>query len=445
MNQAKWRVVLVVLVVMFFGVAESIQAQFRAKDPGVRGGPAGAGGPLSGLTPEEREMFEVGLEDFSEEESVADGVGPRFNFVGCAGCHMQPAVGGTSPAANPLLRVTGDLGFDAGNNIPSFITPNGPIREARFKFNRDGSRDGGVHALFVISGHREAPGCNIRQEDFEGQLRNNNVVFRIPTPVFGSGLIEQISETAILNNLSSNSTSKRNLGISGRVNRNGNDGTITRLGWKAQNKSLLIFSAEAYNVEMGITSEGFQQERDETPSCQFATVPNDVNERVSLVSAISNFANFQRFLAPPIPSTSTPGGSDSINKGRRQFEEVGCVHCHTPSLKTPRNSTVVALADKTANLYSDLALHQMGPNLADDIQQGVANGDEFRTAPLWGLGKRIFFLHDGRTTDLDKAIQEHRSSGNSKFGPSEANAVIDRYNRLGESEQQDLLNFLRSL
>ena len=124
---------------------------------------------------------------------------------------------------------------------------------------------------------------------------------------------------------------------------------------------------------------------------------------------------------------------------------MGCAHCHTPSLRTSAISTVVALSGKTANLYSDLALHQMGPNLADDILQGGARGDEFRTAPLWGLGKRIFFLHDGRTKDLDEAIQAHRSSANSKFGASEANAVIDRYNRLREGDQQDLLNFLRSL
>ena len=162
MNQAKWRVVLVVLVVMFFGVAESIQAQFRATDPGVRGGPAGAGGPLPGLTAGEQEMFTTGLADFSEEEEVDEGVGPRFNFVGCAGCHMQPAVGGTSPAVNPLFRVHGRPGIRGQRTIPSFITPNGPIREARFQFNTDGSRDGGVHALFVITGHPDAAGCNIR-------------------------------------------------------------------------------------------------------------------------------------------------------------------------------------------------------------------------------------------------------------------------------------------
>jgi CxxC motif-containing protein (DUF1111 family) len=87
----------------------------------------------------------------------------------------------------------------------------------------------------------------------------------------------------------------------------------------------------------------------------------------------------------------------------------------------------------------------MGPGLADDILQGNARGDEFRTSPLWGLGQRIFFLHDGRTTDLIEAIRAHKSAGNSKFGPSEANAVIVKFNLLTEPHKQDLLNFLRSL
>jgi CxxC motif-containing protein (DUF1111 family) len=445
MSQAKWRVVLVVLVVMFFGGAASIQADFGARDPGVRGGQAGAGGALEGLSAAENQMFTEGLADFSEEEEVLDGVGPRFNFVGCAGCHQQPATGGTSPAVNPLFRVPdpADLKF-TGNVIPSFITPHGPIREARFQFNKDGSRDGGVHALFVITGHPDAAGCNIKQEDFETQVRNRNIIFRIPTPTFGAGLIEQINDTTILNNLNANTTIKSSLGISGRPNRSGNDGTITRFGWKAQNKSLLIFSGEAYNVEMGITNEAFQQERDETPSCQFATVPNDVTTSTTQINAITNFANFQRFLAPPTPSSFFPGGSNSINRGRQRFVDVGCALCHTPSLMTG-DSTVAALRNQPANLYSDLALHQMGPNLADDILQGLAKGDEFRTAPLWGLGKRIFFLHDGRTTDLEEAIQAHRSAASSKFGASEANAVIDKFNRLGTGDQQDLLNFLRSL
>jgi CxxC motif-containing protein (DUF1111 family) len=443
MNRTKWPVVGVVLLIVFFGIAEVIQAQFRARDPGVRGGSAGAGDPIPGLTSEESRMFTIGLEDFSEEEGVSDGVGPRFNFVGCAGCHQQPAIGGTSPASNPLFRVMDDLRY-AGNVMPSFITRDGPIREARFQFNPDGSRDGGVHTLFVITGHPEARGCNLRQEDFERQIRNRNIVFRIPTPTFGLGLIEHIRDATLLANLNADSSTKRSFGISGRPNRNGNDGTISRFGWKAQNQSLLLFSGEAYNVEMGITNELFQSEREENTSCQFAPVPNDVTPNVNLIGAIENFANFQRFLAPPRPSFDTPGGRDSIGRGRQAFASVGCALCHTPSLRTG-TTTVAALANKEAHLYSDLMLHQMGPGLADDILQGAARGDEFRTAPLWGLGKRVFFLHDGRTNDVLEAIRAHRSDGNSKFGPSEANAVVDRFNRLDERTKQDLANFLRSL
>jgi len=264
--------------------------------------------------------------------------------------------------------------------------------------------------------------------------------------VFGAGLIESITDGAITANLASNSSAKSSLGISGRPNRNGNDGRIARFGWKAQNPSLLIFSAEAYNVEMGITSEGFPIERDETASCQFAGVPNDVTPSVRQISAINNFANFQRFLAPPTRATSFTGASSfSIARGRNTFTNIGCALCHTPELSTNPKASVASLANRTAALYSDLSLHAMGPGLADDILQGAARGDEFRTAPLWGLGKRVFFLHDGRTNDLEVAIRAHQSSGNTKFGPSEANRVIDNYNRLSDGDQQDLLNFLRSL
>jgi CxxC motif-containing protein (DUF1111 family) len=103
------------------------------------------------------------------------------------------------------------------------------------------------------------------------------------------------------------------------------------------------------------------------------------------------------------------------------------------------NSTVEALRYKTANLYSDLLVHDMGDRLADGVTQGEAGPREFRTAPLWGLGKRIFFLHDGRTSDLAQAIREHASNG------SEANKVIYNYNNLSEDRKQHLLNFLRSL
>jgi CxxC motif-containing protein (DUF1111 family) len=413
-----------------------------ARDPGLRFGPADAGGPLADLTDNERRFFEHGKEDFEEAEDVRDGVGPRMNLDGCGGCHSQPATGGSSPAVNPQVAFASkDGGTD---RVPSFITPRGPIREARFIRNPDGSPDGGVHALFTITGREDADGCHLRQPDFERELARNNVIFRIPTPVFGAGLIEQVEDAAILANQAAFASAKANLGISGRVNRNGNDGTITRFGWKAQNQTLLLFSGEAYNVEMGITNELFQSERDQTPSCQFAAVPNDTqdfnaSDALTGTTAIQNFANFQRFLAPPTPSSDSPGGAASIARGRSQFSSVGCALCHTPTLKTSANSAVEALRDKDVNLFSDLLVHNMGVGLADGVTQGAAGPKEFRTAPLWGLGKRIFFLHDGRTTDLMAAIQAHRSDG------SEANAVVRRFNDLRESQKQDVLNFLRSL
>ena len=120
-------------------------------------------------------------------------------------------------------------------------------------------------------------GCTLPQPDFATQVANHNVIFRIPTPVFGEGLIESIPDSAILANHAATAASKASLGIRGRANftvagrtitgqtnNNGNDGTVARFGWKAQNKSLLVFSGEAYNVEMGITNELFPTERDET-------------------------------------------------------------------------------------------------------------------------------------------------------------------------------------
>ena len=194
---------------------------------------------------------------------------------------------------------------------------------------------------------------------------------------------------------------------------------------------------------MGITNELFQTERDETANCQFAPVPNgvtntDAQTPIEAISAIEKFAFFMRFLDAPQPSPDTPGGADSIASGRQKFVEIGCALCHTPSFTTG-NSTVEALRYKQVNLFSDLLVHDMGVGLADGVRQGEAGPREFRTAPLWGVGQRIFFLHDGRTSDLKVAIRQHASSG------SEANGVIRRFVVLPESAKQDMLNFLRSL
>jgi CxxC motif-containing protein (DUF1111 family) len=473
------KAILYTTALLVFSCTGVVLGQFVTADPGVRAGSVDAGQPLSSVfrTPGAIEFFKNGLTRFQEVESVQgganNGLGPRFNSNQCSSCHSQPAVGGTSPNAtvfpfvgmNPEFLVANVDG--ATNTIPSFITADGPAREARFKFflNSDGSSvsdtpDGGVHDLFTITGRHDASSCALAQPDFATNLNLGNVIFRIPTPTFGLGLIENISEETIWTNAHANPTQKQALGISGHVNRDGNDGMVSRFGWKAQNKSLEMFAGEAYNVEMGVTNEIFQNERaspDEAlvgglpANCKVNPTPEDAtNFRVhttfdpaatmaQVPSDVVGFAMFMRLLAPPAPSSHHPGGAISIANGRATFNNIGCALCHTPTLQTSTSNITASLNLANANLFSDLLVHHMGANLADGVSQGTAGPDEFRTAPLWGLGQRIFLLHDGRTKDLVDAIMQHSSTG------SEATSVIQNYSNLTPQQQQDLLNFLRSL
>jgi CxxC motif-containing protein (DUF1111 family) len=433
--------------------ASSAQDQTGPKDPGLRAGQY-SGSSLPGLTSDQLAVFNAGQAAFTEADGVGDGLGPRFNLDRCSGCHSQPQIGGSAPSVNPQVVIGTDFG--ARNKIPSFVRRDGPIVEARYKKYSNGKPDGGVHSLFVISGRVDATGdatkCAAVQDDFDAEFSKDNVSLRIPTPIFGAGLIEAIADRTILANLRANQADRDRFGISGRPNRNGNTGTVARFGWKAQNASLLLFSGEAYNVESGISNEIFPSETDDTASCQYAPVPNDTSElgvadtkATAAVNDIELFTFFMKFLAAPTPSQDNPGGNASISRGQKLFETVGCALCHTPSLTTSGSVAVASLQRQQANLYSDLGLHNMGPRLADDIDQGGAEGDEFRTAPLWGLGQRVFFLHDGRTKDVQDAIYAHWSKGDSRYGPSEANQVIETYHSLPSTSRQDVLNFLRSL
>jgi len=455
-------------------------------DPGVRPGPINGQPsatpdnplPLASVSAENPtgvlEFFDNGLGRFLQQEVVSggqnNGLGPRFNFNSCSGCHAQPAVGGSSAAANPEFQViAAGIASGSTNTIPSFITATGPTREARFPFfNNSNGRpntnapNGGVEDVFTVAGRLDAGSCSLQQPNFAAAEQNNNIIFRIPTPVFGAGLIENIDDSTLLSNKAAQAGN--NFGISGTFNHSGNDGTITRFGWKAQNKSLLMFAGEAYNVEMGITNELFGQDRplpeeeqaDGLPaSCLNLSgtgYPEDATnftvssnsdqaaQNAQVPSDIVLFAEFMRLLAPPIPSTNTPGGSVSIANGQALFSSIGCATCHTPTINSTQPSQVTAsLGNAPVNAFSDIEIHHMGSGLADNVSQGGAGGDQFRTAPLWGLGQRIFFLHDGRTTNLLTAIRAHRSNG------SEATQVEENFAALSPQHQQEILNFLRSL
>lgn len=421
-------------------------------DPGPRGGGASAGGPLQGLSFDEMQFFRASRDAFREVVSVSGtiagepgiGLGPRFNHNSCAVCHAQPALGGSTPPVNPQVAVATRHG--ATNTLPGFITAQGPARVARFVRNPDGTPDGSVHDLFVVTGRSDAPGCTIAQPDFAGELARNNVALRIPTPLFGLGLVEAVSDANLVAAFAAVEPLRASLGISGQFNRSAQDNGISRFGWKAQDKSLVIFSGEAYLVEQGVTNEVFPNERDTDQGCVFNATPEDAT-RLALTRDVSRgsvsaelssdtvkFAMFMRLLAPPAPAQPTPASRN----GRQVFDAVGCQACHIPTQVTGP-SRFAALDRVSFQPFSDFALHDMGSGLGDGIVQGKAAGSQFRTAPLWGLGQRLFFLHDGRTSDLVAAIRAHASPG------SEANQVIANYDALAAQQKQDLLAFLRSL
>jgi CxxC motif-containing protein (DUF1111 family) len=472
---------LILLAAMGPGIALS-----QAVDPGVRGGAIlGVEGttqktppPLASVTAEmpsgTDEFFENGLTRFQEVEKVNTGanvgLGPRFNENSCAACHAAPAVGGTGPKTNPQFKVISSGVASAGTNTtPPFITKNGPTREVRFPFffNSSGTPNtsapnGGVEDLFTVSGLSGAGTCELQQPPFAQAIATNNIIFRIPTPVFGLGLVENLDDSTLLANQAA--AAGNGLGIAGAFNRNGNDGTISRFGWKAQNKSLLLFAGEAYNVEMGISNEIFTQDRPLPEEEQAHGLPADclnlagvgypedvtnftvtsesdqATQNAQVPADIVLFAEFMRLVAPPVPSASNPGGATAIAEGGALFDSVGCSVCHTPTVGETQVSQVTdSLSNAAVNAFSDFEVHHMGTGLADNVSQGGAGGDQFRSAPLWGAGQRVFFLHDGRETDIVNAIQDHSSSG------SEANEVISNFNALTTKQQQDLVDFLRSL
>jgi CxxC motif-containing protein (DUF1111 family) len=447
------------------------------------------------------------------------GLGPSFNSQSCLECHSQPAIGGSSPgcvtpAGKPQFcsngftenpQILDATAFQANNSVPSFIQPNGPVREARFPTAvpavnfAAATPAGAVAELFVIQNRTDMPAhCQIDQIDFQTQQTNNNVIFRIPIPVFGEGFVENTPDAALRANanlaaaLSANppTGSIAAPGIKGVFNTSPNDQTISRFGWKAQNKSLLLFAGEAFNVEMGVTNELFPNERTiGNGQCATNPLPEDFTQVLSqtvltnndtnpsnisslVASDIENFTIFMRLNASPSQcdfnsKTDSTGAavcnalSTSAKNGKALFGTmvpapgavnpntgIGCVLCHADSFTTA-SSVIGSLNNAPFSPFSDFAVHHMGAFLADGVTQGAAGPDQFRSAPLWGLGQRLFFLHDGRESDVVAAIEDHCPAASAvasgSIPASEACGVINNFNTLTPGQQQDLVNFLRSL
>jgi CxxC motif-containing protein (DUF1111 family) len=357
------------------------------------------------LTQQQIAAFNQGQQVFVRNEGPPTGLGPVFNGTSCVNCHQAAAPGGAS--ANLGVSVVTRIGAIVNGNYSDLTEFGGPVLQAR----------------------------SLRQFDprypIPGEIVPSQAQFvsrRLTTPVFGAGLIELIPDSAILD-LEATTQPDGVQGVANRViDPETGDTRIGRFGWKAQHATLAGFTADAYLNEMGITTplfphENLPQGNPIPPGAD--TVPDPEDEGTDAES----ITTFMRLLAAPRPAAMRD------RKGIGVFHTIKCNACHVPTLRTG-TSPIAALSEQNVSLYSDLLLHRMGPELADGIRQGTAQGDQWRTAPLWGLSTRPFLLHDGRATTVDEAIRMHGGEGS---------ASRDRYIGLSEADRTRLLNFLRSL
>lgn len=370
-------------------------------------GPPPVGGPLPGLTQAEISRFNAGRLAFGRNETPQTGLGPVFNGTSCLQCHRAGAPGGAS--ADNTISVVRRIGAVVNGAYSDLTNVGGALLQAR--------------SLREFIPNYPVPGEIV-------PIGATFVSRRTTTPVWGNGLMESIPAGTIL--AAQDPTDRNGDGISGKANMVLNPETnvfeVGRFGWKNQVSSVHVFSGDAFLNEMGITNQTFPREN--LP--QGRPIPpgaDTVPELEDRTGKVSQAADFMRFSAPP------PQLLNLSARGRALFGTIGCASCHTPVLNTGPNASA-ALANKPVNLYSDLLLHDMGPQLADGIQQGNANGAEWRTAPLWGLRFRPFLLHDGRARTPDAAIRAHGG---------EAAPSANRYNLLTVADRNELLNFVGGL
>ena len=361
--------------------------------------PIQLGDPIAGLGAEERGQFERGRAVFERTFTPETGLGPVFNAIGCGECHEQPIAGGTGDEVEThVALVRPDKSCDplaekGGPVIQAHVTP---ALKTALGIDAEPAPEG------VPQAHRTTP------------------------DIFGFGLLDAVPEKEILSR--ADPDDRDHDGISGRPNLDAS-GRVGRFGRKAQVALLQQFNADALLIEVGVTSPADPNESTVGGNPLPGGVDPAADPEID-AQTLADLQAFVRFLAPPQPLAAGP----EARRGRGTFRRIGCAACHAPILRTAE-SPVDALAYKEIAAYTDLLLHDMGPDLAD-ICLGLAEPSEFRTEPLMGLHLRTQFLHDGRAKTIDDAIRMHGG---------EASRARDRFQALDPKERVDLMMFLKTL
>jgi len=364
------------------------------------------GDPLPGIAGGDFEDFRLGLEDFTEVETVEDGLGPAFNGSSCAVCHSVPAIGGGGVVAEVRAARRNEQG----------------------EFVELAPTSGSLFQIFSIPTHTCQP--IIPPEA-------NVIARRVPIPVFGAGLVEAIPDETLL--AMDDAGDRDRDGVSGRAAIVTDIATgqrrVGRFGWKSQHATLLAFASDAYRNEMGITNDLFPQELafgispEQMKLCDPIPDPEDQPDRRTRRRGIDNFEAFMKFLAPMGRGLI----DDTVRAGEGLFASVGCAACHVPALQTGPSANPV-FNRKVVPLYSDLLLHDVGT--ADGIRQEAATALEFRTPALWGVRMRRPLLHDGSAPTIEDAIGFHTN---------EALPARTRFLGLPAEQRAALIAFVMSL
>jgi CxxC motif-containing protein (DUF1111 family) len=364
--------------------------------------PSSFGDPLPGLTPAQLNQFVAGQDEFEEEETAADGLGPLFNNTSCAACHSSPAVGGD----NNILETR--FGRMSKKKYDPMIAFGGPLLQSQ-----------GISPAGACFGETVPPEATIVAQRKTGPLFGLGLVDHVPDDVF-----EQIAKDQKQNTPAVAGTPHMVIDVATGKKK------VGRFGWKAQVATLETFAGDAYLNEMGITNPLFPTENAPQGDASLLTTCDTVPGLEDDGTGIQAFTDFMTFLGPPPRGPITP----HVQAGQAIFHQIGCASCHSPALETGP-SAVAALDQVTFQPFSDFLLHDMG-TLGDGIEQGLAKGYEMRTAPLWGLRVRTRFLHDGSTATLEEAILGHEGQGQ---------YARDLFKQLNPAEMQVLIGFLNSL
>ena len=385
--------------------------------PGSRTPP---GGPVPGLTADERAAFERGREVFLRRFRPSQGLGPLYNATSCESCHSSPTVGGSAQLYRNFYLA---MWFDGAGQLPL---------------------PGLTSAVVPAFGRGEDFHLDLGRMVMPPDVNGSPLIVaqRNALPLFGVGLFEFVSDVTILSLTDPDDLDGD--GISGRFNTD--NGAIGRFGVKAQSNNVEVFTRAPLKNQLGVTSDpflgagavvslGHVLARQISTDPSLPTVDNDgVPDPEILREDLGDMIAFTRFLAPPervLPM------SQAAVRGETVFGDLGCARCHVPELPASRFGTL--------RPFTDLLLHEMGPELADGLAFGRPQAStlslptaaqEFRTQPLWGVSLSGPFLHDGRAETLREAILLHGG---------EATPIRDAFLNASPASQADLIEFLEHL